>query len=130
MKWIDSLEKQARRLKLELHALWLAGADPRTPRMARWLIVCIIVYAVSPIDLIPDPIPILGYLDDLILLPLGIALALRMIPGDVMAGCRERARTSTFSAPSHWKWAGVALVALVWVSAIGLVAWLVRRCMN
>lgn len=112
---LRKLKEQASRLKRELHALWLAYSDPRTPWSARLLIVCIIGYALSPIDLIPDPIPIIGHLDDLILLPLAIALAIRMIPGSVMADCRERARQASFDTPSQWKWIGAAFVVIVWL---------------
>jgi len=115
MKLLPTLKEQASRLKRELHALWLAYSDPRTPWSARVLIVCIIGYALSPIDLIPDPIPIIGHLDDLILLPLAIALAIRMIPGSVMADCRERARQASFDKPSQWKWIGAAFVVIVWL---------------
>ena len=117
MKLLPKLKERASRLKSELHALWLAYSDPRTPWLARLLIVCTIAYALSPIDLIPDPIPIpiIGHLDDLILLPLGIALAIRMIPNSVMADCRERARQASFDKPSQWKWIGAAFVVMVWL---------------
>jgi uncharacterized membrane protein YkvA (DUF1232 family) len=115
MKLLPKLKERASRLKRELHALWLAYCDPRTPWLARVLIVCIIAYALSPIDLIPDPIPIIGHLDDLILLPLGITLAIRMIPDSVMADCRERARQASFDRPSHWKWIGTGFVVIVWL---------------
>jgi uncharacterized membrane protein YkvA (DUF1232 family) len=116
MKFLPKLKEQASRLKRELHALWLAYSDPRTPWLARLLIVCIVAYALSPIDLIPDPIPIIGHLDDLILLPLGIALAIRMIPDSVMTDCRERARQVSFDRPSHWKWIGTGFIVIVWLS--------------
>lgn len=80
-----------RRLRGELHALRLAAADPRTPRRARWLLAGAIAYALSPIDLIPDFIPVLGQLDDALVLPLAIWLALRMIPDEVIDECRLRA---------------------------------------
>jgi uncharacterized membrane protein YkvA (DUF1232 family) len=115
MKLLPKLKEQASRLKRELHALWLAYSDPRTPWAARLLIVCVIAYALSPIDLIPDPIPIIGHLDDLILLPLGIALAIRMIPDSIMADCRERARQVSFDKPSQWKWIGAAFVVIAWL---------------
>ena len=82
----------ARRLKREVRALYLAYRDPRTPWYGRVLAALVVAYALSPIDLIPDPIPVLGYLDDLILIPLGVALALRMIPREVMAECRAHAQ--------------------------------------
>ncbi len=113
MKLVSNLKDQAWRLKCELHGLWLAYGDPRTPWPARLLVACIVAYALSPIDLIPDPIPIIGHLDDLILLPLGIALAIRMIPESVMADCRQRAQETTFRQPTNWKWAGTAFVLIV-----------------
>ena len=81
----------ARRLKLEVYALYLAYGDPRVPWPARIFAACVVAYAFSPIDLIPDPIPVLGYLDDLIIVPLGVALARRMIPRTVLDECREKA---------------------------------------
>lgn len=104
MKMLAKLRAQASQLKREGHALWLAYGDRRTPWPARFLIVCVIAYALSPIDLIPDPIPIIGHLDDLILLALAIALAIRMVPDSVMADCRERACQTNLNGPHHWKW--------------------------
>src|SRR5215217_1398727 len=89
---IERLKRWAGQLKRELYELYLAYKDPRVPWYARVFAACVVGYAFSPIDLIPDPIPILGYLDDLILVPLCIALALRMIPPDVMVECRNRAQ--------------------------------------
>ena len=87
-----------RRLRGELSALRLASKDPRTPRLARWLVAGAVAYAVSPIDLIPDFVPVLGQLDDLLILPLAIWLAVRMTPPVVMVECRrgvhERSGTS------------------------------------
>ena len=85
---------RAKKLKTEIHALLIAYRDPRTPWIAKAWVLLVIAYALSPIDLIPDFIPVLGYLDDLILLPLGIALALRLIPADIMAEAREKAGTT------------------------------------
>jgi len=76
----DRLKVWAGRLKAEVHALYLAYRDPRVPLHARLFAAVVVGYAFSPIDLIPDPIPVLGYLDDLLLVPLGVALAIRMIP--------------------------------------------------
>jgi len=89
---LKRLKQWARTLKTEIYALYLACRDPRVPWYVRLLAICVVGYAFSPIDLIPDPIPILGYLDDLILLPIGIWLVLRMMPQDVMTECREKAR--------------------------------------
>ena len=83
---IDRLRDRAKKLKTETRALYLAGRDPRTPWYARLLAAVVVAYALSPIDLIPDFIPVLGYLDDLVLVPLGIALAIKMIPAESTAG--------------------------------------------
>jgi len=111
----------ARRLKTEARALYLAYRDPRVPWHARLFAGLVVAYAFSPIDLIPDPIPVLGYLDDLVLVPLGIALALRMIPPEVMAECRERVqRELDEGRPVNWV-AGAVIIA-IWIGAFLLVA--------
>jgi uncharacterized membrane protein YkvA (DUF1232 family) len=89
---VDRLESWARRLKVEVYALYLAYKDPRVPWYARVFAAVVVGYAFSPVDLIPDVVPVLGYLDDLILVPLGVALAIKMIPSPVLAECREKAR--------------------------------------
>jgi len=89
--WKERLRATADRAKHEVRALSLACRDPRIPWHAKALAGLVVAYAVSPIDLIPDFIPVIGYLDDVILVPLGIALVLRMIPREVMAECRARA---------------------------------------
>jgi uncharacterized membrane protein YkvA (DUF1232 family) len=89
---IERWKRRAGQLKIEVYAIWLAYKDPRVPLYARLFAACVVGYAFSPIDLIPDPIPILGYLDDLVLIPLGVTLALKMIPPHVLAECREKAR--------------------------------------
>jgi len=89
---IEKWKQRAKQLKIEIYAIYLAYKDPRVPWYARIFAACVVGYAFSPIDLIPDPIPILGYLDDLILIPLGVVLALKMIPKEVMAECRERSQ--------------------------------------
>src|SRR5437764_7425025 len=91
MRALESWKRLARQLKTEIYALYLAYKDPRVPWYARVFAACVVGYAFSPIGLIPDPIPVLGYLDDLILVPLGVALALKMIPPPVLAECRQRA---------------------------------------
>jgi uncharacterized membrane protein YkvA (DUF1232 family) len=87
----ESLRQRARALKQETHALYLAARHPETPWYAKLLVAAIVAYALSPIDLIPDFLPVIGYLDELVLLPLGLALALRLIPPPVLAECRARA---------------------------------------
>src|SRR5512143_138194 len=89
---LADLKSRARALKTETYALYLAARDPRTPWFAKGLVLLIVAYALSPIDLVPDFVPVLGYLDDLIIIPGGIALALRLIPGEVMEQSRRQAR--------------------------------------
>lgn len=88
---LDNWKRRARQLKREVYAMYLAYKDPRVPWYARVFAAIVVGYAFSPIDLIPDPIPVLGYLDDLVLVPLGVWLALKMIPAPVLAECRARA---------------------------------------
>ena len=104
----------ARRLKREVHAIYLAYRDPRVPWYARLFAGLVVAYAFSPIDLIPDPIPVIGYLDDLVLVPLGIALALRMIPPEVMAECRERAKQEQDEGKPV-NWAAAAVIVAIWI---------------
>jgi uncharacterized membrane protein YkvA (DUF1232 family) len=95
-----------------------------TPSYAKALAICVVAYAFSPIDLIPDPIPVLGYLDDLIVIPLDIALTLRLIPDEVMADARAKA-VETTGGPTSW--IDAILIALCWISLAVLVGWLVLR---
>jgi uncharacterized membrane protein YkvA (DUF1232 family) len=121
---IDRWRDRARMLKRELTALALASRDPRTPWYAKALAICVVAYAFSPIDLIPDPIPVLGYLDDLILIPLGIALTLRLIPDEVMAESRAKAATNGSNQRS---WIAAGLIVCVWVALFVLTGWLIWR---
>ena len=117
-------QQWARRLKTEAYALYLAYKDPRVPWYARAFAAVVVGYAFSPIDLIPDPIPVLGYLDDVILVPLGIALAIRMIPPEVLSDCRERARSIEDKPVNK---IAAAVVILIWLLlAVAAVA-LIRR---
>ena len=110
-KLIDSWKQKAKQLKMEVHALDLAYRDPRTPWYAKFLIACVVGYALSPIDLIPDFIPVLGYLDDMILVPLGVALALKTIPPGVLADCRDKARQAAEEKkPINWLAAGIIII--------------------
>jgi uncharacterized membrane protein YkvA (DUF1232 family) len=114
-------------LRDETYALYLAARDPRTPWIAKLLVAAIVAYALSPIDLIPDFIPVLGQLDDLILLPLGIALAIRLVPRAVLEeGRAEAARRFAAGGPRAGA-AGIVLVTLVWLAAIALVVFAVAR---
>ena len=92
MRTIQALKEKTRDIRLQSLALYLACRDPRTPWYAKALAAVVAAYALSPIDLIPDFIPILGYLDDLMIVPLGIALTIKLIPKDVLEDCRRQAR--------------------------------------
>ncbi|MDR4504127.1 MAG: YkvA family protein [Candidatus Scalindua sp.] len=92
MAFLAELKQRTRHLKSESFALFLAARDPGTPWYAKLLVAGIVAYAFSPIDLIPDFVPVLGYLDDLILIPTGIALAIKLVPHSVLAECRARAQ--------------------------------------
>ena len=114
---LEKWQRWARTLKQTTHALYLAASHPRTPWHAKLLAVVVVGYALSPIDLIPDPIPILGYLDDLVLLPLGIWLTLRLIPPDVWIECQAQAKNSTVGQPGQSRTAAAVIVVL-WLVAI------------
>lgn len=121
---LEPLRQRARTLKREIHALSIAYRDPRTPWYARVVAFCVVAYAFSPIDLIPDVVPLLGYLDDLILVPLGIALALRLIPAEVMAESRIRAADAT-QRPTNW--VAAAVIITIWFTLAALGIWWFRR---
>ena len=122
----ERLKDRARRLKAEVFALYLAYRDPRVPWHARVFAAIVVGYAFSPIDLIPDPIPVLGYLDDLVLIPLGVALAVKMVPAPVLAECREEARRRVAEEKPVNRVAAAVIVA-VWVLLAALAVLLVRR---
>jgi len=117
---------RARALKVETHALALACLDPRVPWYAKAIAGLVVAYALSPIDLIPDVIPVLGYADDLLIVPLGVLIARRLIPDEVLAECRGRAAAAA-GARRAWRWTGAAIVIVVWLAVAGLlIAWLAR----
>ena len=107
------LKNWARRLKRDVVALWLAARDPRTPVGAKLLAGAVAAYALSPIDLIPDFIPVLGYLDDLIIVPAGIWLALKMIPAELMDELRAEAERCGTRPTSR---AAMFVILLVWIA--------------
>jgi uncharacterized membrane protein YkvA (DUF1232 family) len=117
---------RVKELKQDVYALYLASRDPRVPWLAKVIIGVVVAYALSPVDLIPDFIPILGYLDDLILVPLGMALAIKMIPDHVWQDCKARSDAALFSNLPSSKKAVIAIVAL-WVAAITWLGWLAWR---
>lgn len=115
----------ARKLKHEVTALWLAAGDPRVPWYAKALAGLVLAYALSPVDLIPDFIPVIGLLDDILLIPLGIALVVKLMPPGVLDEHRARATEGGVRPPRSK--VGAVLVALVWLlvaAAVG--AWLLR----
>jgi uncharacterized membrane protein YkvA (DUF1232 family) len=114
----------ARLIKRDVHALYLASRDPRVPWYAKALALMVAAYALSPIDLIPDFIPVLGYVDDVILLPLGILLVIKMIPPEIMAEHRDLADAAQ-QRPVSFR-AGV-VVACIWAVCIGVAAWFAYR---
>ena len=116
----ETIRKWAAALRRDVAALILAVRDPRTPLTARIIAALVVAYALSPIDLIPDFVPVLGYLDDLIIVPLGLALVLRLIPAALMAEYRVSAMQQPVS---RLGWIGLVIVLMLW---IGLAVWLWR----
>lgn len=108
---------RARRLRVELYALYLAARHPQTPWYAKLVVAGFVAYAVTPVDLVPDAIPILGIVDDLIFVPLAIAAAVRFVPAGVLAECRARAQDRVALRSSSW----LVLVAIWGVVALGAV---------
>jgi len=122
-------QDRARALKREVVALWLAYRDPRTPLAAKIVAGLVAAYAFSPIDLIPDFIPVLGYVDDVILIPLGVALALKMIPAAVMIDARAQADEALAAGkPVNW-WAAAVIVA-VWIGLAAGAALLIIKALR
>ena len=117
-------KQKAGEIKLPTYALYLASRDPRVPWYAKGFIAVIVAYAFSPIDLIPDFIPVIGYLDDLVVVPLGVFLAIRMIPGPVMAECRARAKDHLEKDNPSCRFMG-AIVIGIWIIVIIVVGILV-----
>ena len=118
---LSRIKTWARSLKQDAHAIYLASRDPRVPWYAKALAIAVAAYALSPIDLIPDFIPVIGYLDELFILPLGIWLVVRLIPDGIMVEYRARANEAGQRPTSR---AGMVAILLVWmVSALAL-GWL------
>jgi uncharacterized membrane protein YkvA (DUF1232 family) len=113
----NKLRDWARRMKRDVVALWLAARDSRTPRLAKAVALAVAAYALSPIDLIPDFVPVLGYLDDVILVPLGVLLAVRLVPPPLMAELRDAAR-KRLERPASM--AGLVIVLVVWLASAAL----------
>lgn len=119
-----TLKKWAKGLKRDVVALWIAARDPRVPWYVKALAGAIAAYALSPIDLIPDFVPVLGYLDDLLIVPAGIKLVVRLMPAPLMAEFREEA---TRHAERPTSYGAASVVALIWVAVAAVVIWLLLR---
>ena len=126
MTAVEAWKQRARQLKTETYALYLAYRDPGTPWYARLFAALVVGYAFSPIDLIPDFIPVLGYLDDLVLVPLGAALAFKMIPPDILAESREKAGEA-MSEGKPTNWAAAAVIVVLWLLLAAMALALIMR---
>jgi uncharacterized membrane protein YkvA (DUF1232 family) len=122
-KMLNKAKTWAKALKRDIVALWIAARDRRVPVMAKVVAGAVAAYALSPIDLIPDFIPVLGYLDDLLLVPLGILAAIRLIPRDLMAEFRQQATLRVERPVSR---AGLAVILAIWLACIIFFAWSLR----
>lgn len=128
-RMINQWKAKTRQLKTETYALYLACRHPKVPWYAKVFAACVVGYLFSPIDLIPDFIPVLGYLDDLVLVPLGIILALKMIPKSVWEECREEAQ-KTLSQDKPRNWAAAGFIIAIWLLLTALVVVSMARIMN
>ena len=113
----------ARRLKRDVVALWLAARDPRTPPVAKIVAAAVAAYALSPIDLIPDAIPVLGLIDDLLIVPLGILLAIRLIPPGLMEEFRSHAENGARPVSRG----GAIAILILWIAALVAAGWALAR---
>ncbi len=130
MKAINRWRERIRQLKHDTYALYLAYRDPRTPWYAKLFVACVVGYAFSPVDLIPDVVPVFGYLDDLVLVPLGLWLAVRMIPAPVLADCRARARAAMAEERPARNWVAAAAIIAVWLLLAGMAVVVVWRAVK
>ena len=114
----------ARLVNRDIHAIYLCSRDPRVPWYAKALAILVTAYALSPIDLIPDLVPVLGYLDDVILVPLGIWLVVRLIPPHIMAEQRELATAASDKPVTR---IAVTVIIAIWIASAILCGWLLLR---
>jgi uncharacterized membrane protein YkvA (DUF1232 family) len=129
MRSFLSWKQRVKALKRETYALYLACRNSRVLWYAKFLAILVVGYALSPINLIPDFIPVLGYLDDLILVPLGIMLVIRLIPADVLAECRQKSEANAEQATRVGKVAA-AVIVLIWILMAALIVRLVIRAVR
>ena len=123
---LEQLKSRARALRNEAFAVYLAAKDPRTPWYAKALILFVVAHTFSPIDLIPDFIPILGYLDDLIITPGGLWLAIRMIPPEVLAEARAKVATSGLREAGSLGYMGAAVIISMWIVTLLGIVYLIK----
>jgi uncharacterized membrane protein YkvA (DUF1232 family) len=124
--WFENLTGKARTLRGQTYMLYLAYRHPATPWYAKIFAAVVVGYAFSPIDLIPDFIPVLGYLDDILLVPLGITLALRMIPEEALNSAREQV-VKELDNPSPHRWVIAALIVMIWLLLLAMIVILMFR---
>src|ERR1700674_4841480 len=120
----SKLKDWARAIKRDVHAIYLAARDPRVPWYAKALVLCVAGYALSPVDLIPDFIPVLGYLDDLIIVPLGIMAVVKLITPEIMA---EHRAAAAMVAERPMSRIAATVIVVIWIASMALVAWLAYR---
>lgn len=118
---VVALKEWARRIKRDVWALWLAARDSRVPWYAKAIAGAVVAYALSPIDLIPDFVPVVGYLDELVVLPLGILLAIKLVPKPLMEEFRRRAARGDMRAKGY---GAIVVVAAIWLAALALPLWM------
>lgn len=121
MTVFSSVKTWATRIKRDVVALWIAARDPRVPWYAKFAAGAVAAYALSPIDLIPDFVPVLGYLDDIIIVPLGILLAVKLIPASLMEEFRQEAIRRESRPKSYW---GMMAIAAIWLATAVWLIWL------
>lgn len=124
---IAAWKARARAIKIEVYSLYLVRRDPRVPWYAKALMACVVAYALSPIDLIPDFIPVVGYLDDLVLIPLGVMAVRRMVPAVVLDECRVRAREG-IAVRTPVSWTAAVIIVAIWLAVVAIFGrWLLRE---
>jgi uncharacterized membrane protein YkvA (DUF1232 family) len=121
---MERLRQWAKAIKRDTVSLYLAARDPRTPWYAKLFAAAVVAYALSPLDLIPDFIPVIGYLDDILLVPLGLWIAVRLIPREVIEDCRDRAAKLDERPTSR---AAAIAVVSIWIAAAVLTGWIVYK---
>ena len=124
---LSQIKGWARRLKRDSHAVYLAARDPRVPWHVKLLALAVAGYALSPIDLIPDFIPVVGYLDDLVIVPLGVWLVVSLIPAEIMSECRAKANAAVSRPISR---GGMVAIILLWMAGAFVLGWTVYSRWN